>query len=174
MDNKSVREGYEELGVEGYYQKHKDDYHNPHEFIIHELVDYAVNHGYIQGSILDLCCGSGEVTTMLPKENVVGSDPYTANLYRKKTGRKAFDYSFKDIIQGSFEGQQFDTIICSFALHLCPESMLTSLLWRLGEISHKLIIITPHKRPNCELYSTNWVLVDEVIIDRVRLRRYLW
>jgi hypothetical protein len=54
---------------------------------------------------------------------------------------------------------------------LCPISLLPTVLWRLGEITNTLIIITPHKRPDCDNIS-NWILVDEILLDRVRMRIY--
>ena len=61
VDEHSVREGYDELGVDDFYRKHQEDYSNPHIKIVQELIHIGVEKGYINGKILDLCCGSGEV-----------------------------------------------------------------------------------------------------------------
>lgn len=58
----AVRNGYAELGVKNYYLKHSSDYTNPHEKIIHKLLKIAEENNYLGKKILDLCCGSGEVT----------------------------------------------------------------------------------------------------------------
>lgn len=172
MDEKSVREGYVNLGVDGYYKKHEKDYYNPHESIIKKLLLIAIEKNLIEDNILDLCCGSGEVTSFLKDYNVTGLDPYTALAYKERTGKNVLEYTFKDIALGKLSGYSFQTIICSFALHLCPESMLLTVLWRLGEISNRLIIITPHKRPDCDK-KAGWCLVEEIIVERVKMRIYL-
>lgn len=169
----AVRNGYAQIGVENYYIKHANDYSNPHELVVHKLLGIAKERNYIEGKVLDLCCGSGEVTRGLKQYNheVVGVDPYTIEAYYKRVGKRPVNLSFKDIIQGKLQ-EKFDSIVCSFALHLCEESMLPTLLWKLGEISNTLIVITPHKKPNCDNISS-WMLVDEIIVDRVRMRIYL-
>lgn len=148
----SVRAGYEKLGIEGYYKLHNEDYSNPHVSIIKELIDISNCIKYLGNSILDLCCGSGEITNILESIephsfNIEGLDPYTAPAYKKNTGKDCLVYNFKDIVQGALQNRRYDTIICSYAMHLCEESMLNNLLYQLGLIADTLIIITPHKRP---------------------------
>ena len=41
--------------------------------------------------------------------------------------------------------EEFDLIICSFALHLAPESMLPNILYNLN--TKHLLILSPHKKP---------------------------
>lgn len=159
--NNSVRAGYEELGVEDYYLKHSDDYSNPHINIIKAIFDNSECYNYIGTNILDLCCGSGEVTNILKNENfnnIEGLDPFTASAYKRNTGKKCLIYNFKDIVNGALNNKRYDTIICSYAMHLCEESMLNILLYQLSLIADTLIIITPHKRPKIacwwkEVYS---------------------
>ena len=62
---KSVRSGYEELGIEGYYKTHSADYNNPHIKELEYLLIQEINKDYFGTNILDLCCGSGEVTNIL-------------------------------------------------------------------------------------------------------------
>lgn len=171
MSERSVRDGYVELGVNDYYKKYGSDYRNPHEPIIRELLLILIQKNIIGKKILDLCCGSGEVTMMVKDYEVTGLDPYTAAAYKSRTGKELLELSFIDISKGKLSGK-YDSIICSFALHLCPQSLLPRLLWRLGEISNTLIIITPHKRPDCDNIS-GWFLVEEIMINRVRMRIYL-
>ena len=152
--NYSVRAGYEELGIEGYYKKHCEDYSNPHINLIKELIDTYNCIQYLGNNILDLCCGSGEITNILKDNNfnIEGLDPYTAPAYKKNTGKECLVYDFKDIVQGALQNRRYDTIICSYAMHLCEESMLNKLLYQLSLIANTLIIITPHKRPEVK----NW------------------
>ena len=161
----AIRNMYSELGVDEFYKEFGNEYKNPHSEIIKKLLaDVEVG-----DRVLDLCCGSGEVTRCFPEKDVIGCDPYTHKLYSKLTGREVLTYSFKDIALGALADYSFDTVICSFALHLCEDSMLNPVLYQLASISDKLIILTPHKRPVIKSY---WHLDREVIIDRVRLREY--
>lgn len=152
--------------------QHSSDYTNPHEKIIHKLLKIAEENNYLGKKILDLCCGSGEVTVALNKNKywVKGLDPYTGVAYYKRTGNTVMNLSFKDIVMGKLK-EEFDTVICSFALHLCEESMLPMLLWKLKEITSTLIVISPHKRPDCNNIS-GWFLVDEILLNRVRMKVY--
>jgi SAM-dependent methyltransferase len=169
----AVRNEYAKIGVENYYKKHSKDYRNPHEKIVHKLLEIAENKNYIGRNVIDLCCGSGEVTLGLKQYNhkITGVDPYTNLAYYNRTGCKAINLSFKDIVRGKLK-EHCDTIICSFALHLCEKSMLPFLLYRLGEITDTLIIISPHKRPDCDRIAS-WILVDDIIVDRVRMKVYM-
>jgi len=167
----AIRKVYEEHGVENYYLKNGGIYRNPHEKIIQKLVSVALIKGYIGEKILDLCCGSGEVTLALGDRDITGVDPYTDKAYFKRTGKELLPLSFEDICSGQLS-ESYDTVVCSFALHLCPKSLLPFLLWQIGQISDKLIVITPNKKPDCDNIS-NWILVEEIIESRVRMRVYL-
>lgn len=173
MDSKeSVRHGYENLGIEGYYKIHSEDYNNPHFLYIKRLVINYTNKNDIGHNILDMCCGSGEITTILNEVgeyNVEGLDPYTESAYVKNTGKECMKYSFKDIVCGALKNKRYDTVICSFAMHLCEESMLNMLLFQISLVTDRLIIITPHKRPEI----TNWFKLNcEMKYNKVKLRVY--
>ena len=161
----AIRNMYSELGVDEFYKEYGNEYTNPHADIIKKLLTGIDAGDYI----LDLCCGSGEVTRCFPDKHIIGCDPYTHELYKKLTNREVLTFSFKDIALGALAEYSFDTVICSFALHLCEESMLNPVLFQLAMITRKLIILTPHKRPYIKNY---WKLENELIIDRVRLREY--
>lgn len=167
---KSIRDGYLELGVDEYYKLHKNDYENPHKIIIQNLLDYAKKNWNIGNNLLDLCCGSGEVTISFLDYNIVGCDPYTFELYEKNTNKKCYNKTFQDIVENGLDNN-YDTILCSFAMHLCEESMLPILLYQLGLKAKQLIIITPHKRPNCNgIYG--WELVDKIKENKVSMILY--
>lgn len=175
IKNKSVRAGYEELGIEGYYKLHNKDYTNPHIKEIEYLLKQEIKKNYFGTNILDLCCGSGEVTNILrkyedtQKYNIEGLDPYTVRAYEKNTNNTCLIYDFKDIVQGALENKRYDTIICSFAMHLCEESMLNSLLYQLNLIANTLVIITPHKRPEINYW---WKETYRQKLNKVTLRTY--
>lgn len=167
----SVREGYDAVGVDTYYQRHANDYTNPHFHIIEKLLSSYLKNNNIGNDILDLCCGSGEITKVLLKNgsyNIVGSDPYTFQLYKNQTGKMCYQHTFKDIVSGKLIGQ-YDTIICSFAMHLCDTSMLNTLLYQLSLHTKKLIILTPHKRPEIKSWFR---LINSYELDRVKMKIY--
>ena len=170
MPNNAIRNEYAKIGVDKFYQLHSSDYRNPHEEIIKMLICTAQERGIVGKNVIDLCCGSGEVTMALNDCEVIGVDPYTSDAYYNRTGRKPIPLDFKNIAQGQLIGH-YDSVICSFALHLCPISLLPMVLWRLGEISNTLIIISPNKKPDCDNIS-GWILVDEILVDRVRMKVY--
>lgn len=169
----SVRAGYEKLGVEGYYKLHSEDYNNHHFYIIKDLLSNYILHNDIGNNILDMCCGSGEVTSILIEAsnnfNIEGLDPYTSSAYIKNTGLNCMKYNFTDILKGQLLNKRYDTIICSFALHLCDETMLSTVLYQLSLISNKLIIITPHKRPEINSW---WKEIYNNKKDKVTIRVY--
>lgn len=127
----------------------------------------------------DFCCGGGEVSMALKDlgyTNTIASDPFTQAAYAKNINKNCLDYTFMDIIKGKLTGV-YTSIICSFAMHLCPEKQLYSLVWQLFNHTNSLIIITPHKRPILEdLEGVNLVFEDFVLTKergkKVRLKCY--
>lgn len=139
---------YKKHGVDEFYRLHSHNYINPHKDRIENLLTEAKTIWNIKGSILDLCCGSGEVSRMFSECNVDGVDPFTKELYEANTNNNCIEMTFKDIVQNGFENR-YDFVICSYAMHLCERSMLPMLLYWISEASNNLIIITPHKKPDC-------------------------
>lgn len=167
----TLRGFYEEFGVDAYYEHHAGNYVNPHERHVQSLVRQADALGVLGNRVLDLCCGSGEVTRCLPHRECTGVDPYLGRIYSSRTGRPVFDWSFRDIAMGRLTGQ-YDSVICSFALHLCPLSLLPQVLWNLARLSAALVVLSPHKRPDCDGVAL-WTCVHEAVEERVRMRIYL-
>jgi SAM-dependent methyltransferase len=172
---KSVREAYAQFGVETWYSSHGDEYRNPHE----EGVRYAVAsfvRKFPPGRVLDLACGSGEVTLALRDlgvelERIDGCDPFTGAAYRERTGKEAHPWSFIELTRGL--QAEYGTVVCSFALHLCPPSWLPLLVRALASSSRALLVLTPHKRP--ELRSSWGMVLEEeryFVEHRVRARFY--
>ena len=167
----SIRAYYETHGVIQYYQTHGGNYSNPHESAIFKCLDVVFNkHKPCLDNVLDLACGNGVITSyLLATSNVVGIDPYTAVAYQNRVGKKALNYTFQKIGRGEIRDHKYDLIICSFALHLVEYSYLPSICYELAQISPKLLILTPHKRP---IIRWGWDLIDELVVDRVRARYY--
>ena len=171
----AIRPQYDEHGVAGYYADFGATYRNPHEPIIQRLLqDVALGWRLDLTNVLDLACGSGEVTLALRElgATVTGMDPYTQAAYLERTGLIAEPFSFEDIAAGVLEGRDYSLIVCSFALHLAEVSRLPMLLQQLARISPTLVVLTPHKRPTLRP-EWGWNLGNEVLEDRVRARRYM-
>lgn len=141
-------------GSAKYYEKNGDQYSNPHKYDIQRLVrkKLAPKNPFVKvnDQILDLACGSGEVTIVLKEigyKNITGIDPYTHLKYEEMTGLACKQFSFVDILEGALDDQRYDVIIVSYALHLVKETMLHSFCHKMAQISKKLIIISPHKFP---------------------------
>lgn len=173
-----IRNQYETLGVEEFYKQNGEKYRNPHELVISKVVEKAISDNLIGESVLDLCCGSGEITTLMGSRKTVGLDPYTSEAYKKRTGKSCVNLNFVQISNGDLKEEmkklnigKFDTIICSFALHLCPPSLLYRVLWQLRDASSSLIVISPNKKPNCDNIS-GWNRTNSFEIDRVKLIAY--
>lgn len=174
--DKAIRNLYQEQGVENYYRDSGAAYENPHfeqirTLLIHNKsrIDYS--------AVLDFCCGSGEVSLVLRELGfeTTASDPFTQEAYFKNFEKDCLSYSFDDIIKGKLEGK-YSAIICSFAMHLCPEKQLFPLVYNLFQHSSQLIIITPHKRPELEkLEGVSLNFEDFALTERgkkVRLKAY--
>jgi hypothetical protein len=148
---KALRAQYEEHGANEYYKSHASNYENPHFEEIKTLIVRNASR-FDASKVLDLSAGGGEISQILldlKLGEVQGCDPFTYELYEKNTGIPCLRHSFMDIIKG-VEMEQYSTIICSFAMHLCLEKDLFSLVWNLFESSKNIIILTPHKRPELE------------------------
>jgi SAM-dependent methyltransferase len=167
-----IRPKYEELGVEGYYSTHGSSYRNPHEKQIHALLETMLPHLDLS-NVLDLACGSGEVTIKLLEHGatVSGMDPYTQQAYLARTGLTAEQHSFEDIAGGSLAGRGYSLVVCSFAMHLCEPSRLPNLVYNVAQISPKLLILSPHKRPRFKP-EWGWQLEVETEFERVKARLF--
>jgi SAM-dependent methyltransferase len=172
--DEKIRPQYERHGVEGYYAEFGASYSNPHEPHIRRLLERLIPEWHLDlSSVLDLACGSGEVTTTVLEHGgtVTGIDPFTFEAYRARTGLEAERWSFEEIADGALEGRRFGLIVCSFALHLVEVSRLPMVVFQLAQIAEALLILTPHKRPNLKP-DWGWHLEAEILEARVRARLY--
>lgn len=169
----SVREAYDTLGVEGWYAAEGAAYRNPHEDAVVRALDAAVDAWRPDlSAVLDLACGSGEVTLALRARGagrIDGVDPFTGPAFRERTGQEAEALTFADVAAGALEGRSWSLVVCSYALHLAEPSRLPGVAFALARVAPELWVLTPHKRPELRWA---WRLVDERVVDRVRARRY--
>lgn len=181
IDNKNfgtdIRGNYTVLGVDDFYDKIGDDYNNPHLEYIEKCIEKIIEDKNITfNDVLDLGAGNGEVTNILKKSKIdnpkiIGCDPYLYKQYENNTGEKCLDFSFEDIHRGAIDHMKFDTIICSYSLHLCNESILPDLLWKLSLISNNLIIISPNNKPKIKK-ENGWKLEDNFKNGKSKCRIY--
>lgn len=159
-----IRNQYKQMGVEQFYKKNANTYENPHEPIIKSHLNQLIRSGELsRGKVLDLCCGTGQVTKHLQSQgfrDISGIDPFTNVEYQKRTNCRAYNYDFRYIAQKGLR-EKYDTIICSFALHLCPESLLPQVLWSLSQSCKKLIIISPNKKPEIKVFFRETKMIKE-------------
>jgi SAM-dependent methyltransferase len=171
----AIRHQYEQLGAQAFYEQHGADYRNPHEAAIGAVLRAVVPEwGLDLTHVLDLACGSGEVTLVLRDlgaEQIDGVDPYTDAAYLARTGQVAEALGFEQIAEGALVGRSYSLLVCSFAMHLLPVSRLPALLFRLAELTPYLLILTPHKRPEIKR-AWGWELAQELVLERVRARLY--
>jgi SAM-dependent methyltransferase len=173
-EHEKIRPLYEAYGVTGYYGQFGAMYSNPHETQIRILLERLISEWHLNlSSVLDLACGSGEVSSVVLGHGgaVTGIDPFTFEAYRARTGLEAEQFSFEDIANGALEDRRFSLIVCSFALHLVEASRLPKLAFQLAQTADTLLILTPHKRPNLK-QEWGWNLEVEVLETRVRARLY--
>jgi len=171
----SIRQYYVDLGVKTYYQEHGSEYQNPHETRVKNVLNEILTNWQLDTTkVLDLACGSGEVTLALMEKNIKnieGIDPYTYEAFEKRTKMKCKPYMFEDIVKGKLSDSRYSLIVCSYAMHLASDEILPVLCIQLSLIAKQLVIITPHKKPEIES-AWGWELQDEIVLDRTRARFY--
>jgi SAM-dependent methyltransferase len=165
VKEKGFRKKYSQ-GVPEYYTK-CSRYSNPHSIKFDGLIKklllwlpYNLYEKSKETPVLDLACGSGEVTKVLVANgigNVVGLDPFLAEQFASETGKSVFNNSFEDICRGVVPlAANYSIVICSYALHLCGDSLLPLLLDSLKNITSYLCVITPHGLPLIP-EKTGWI-----------------
>ena len=176
MSQDSIRKRYERYGAEPYYRQFGAQYRNPHELAVRRAVQEAVAAwGLNLTRVLDLACGSGEVTLALRDDlgatAIEGLDPYTGAAYQARTGQPAEALTFEAIAGGALDGRRYSLVVCSYALHLVSPSRLPRLAYQLSRVAGALLVLTPHKRPHLRP-EWGWALAGDMVVDRVRARCY--
>lgn len=167
----SIRNKYELLGPKNYYLNHSNEYENPHSERIIKSLNYIKSRIEV-GYFLDLSCGNGVVSEYLLNNgynNFKGCDPYFSKIYKDKFKKECFNSSFEDISKNGLY-EKFETIICSYALHLCPKSYMNNLLYNLSMSCMNFIVISPSKYPTID--EDFFQLQESKIIDRTHIRIY--
>jgi hypothetical protein len=167
----AIRTEYEKCGVDNFYKNCKN-YSNPHLLDIRNAIIKLDYNNF--GSILDLSAGSGQITnilTNLGQFNISGSEPYLFDEYVKNTSKSCLNFTFSDIQLGKLNYDKFDTIICSYALHLCEQSILPDVLWNLSLISKRLIILSPNNKPVIN-QENGWIFVDKFKEGKTKIKIY--
>ena len=174
-DISSIRSKYVQLGVQEYYQSEGENYSNPHEQRVVNLLNTVWQDWDLpMENVLDLATGNGEVTNALINRGVTdctGCDPFTYRAFEKRLGRTCLRYSFEDIIEGCFSDRRFRIVVCSYAMHLASDSKLPVLALNLALSSHLMLILTPHKRPVLK-EEWGWILDREMKIERTKAVLY--
>jgi hypothetical protein len=172
FEDYSIRSEYEKSSVDDYYKTKSHEYSNPHKVRVEKCLDYLIDN-YEIDNFLDLSCGDGLVSDYLSGlgfNNFSATDPYFCDIWNKKfNDKKCYSLSFEDISKNGLP-ERFDTIICSYALHLCEKSHLNNLLYQLSLSCDKLVVISPSKYPI--LTQDYFKIIDNNIIDRTHIKIY--
>jgi hypothetical protein len=172
FEDYSIRGEYEKSSPDDYYKTKSHEYSNPHKHRIQKCLDYLIDN-YEIDDFLDLSCGDGLVSDYLQKRGFTdfsATDPYFCDIWNKKfVDKKCYSLSFEDISKNGLP-ERFDTIICSYALHLCEKSHLNSLLYQLSLSCDKLVVISPSKYP--QINEDFFELIDYKIVDRSHIKIY--
>lgn len=172
FENFSIRSEYEKSSPEKYYKTKSDEYENPHKERIQKCLDYLMDKINI-GRFLDLSSGDGLVTDYLENKGYKDfklSDPYFYDIISSKWGKeKTIKLSFEDISKFGLD-ENFDTIICSYALHLCEKSYLNNLFYQLSKSCNYFVVISPSKYPIID--ETFFKIIDHKIIERSHIKIY--
>lgn len=164
----SIRSEYQKFGPNSYYKNFNKSYQNPHSGRVEKCLDWCLSKIEIK-NFLDLGCGNGIVSEYLNKNGIndfEGCDPYFQEIYQSETGHKCHELSFEDISKNGL-GNRYDSIICSYSLHLCPVSYFNNLLYNLSTSCNHLVVISPSKYPTISEY---FELIDSNIIERTHIR----
>jgi hypothetical protein len=175
-DPPAIRPLYEEHGATEYYRAHGATYRNPHEPIVRALIQQAAHDFPFNRSagVLDLAAGSGEATLALRElgcTSIDALDPFTGQAYSERTGQHCESISFEEVARGVLASRRYELCVCSFALHLAPNSVLPNLCFQLALICKTLWVLTPHKRPHLK-EEWGFKMRNEILLSRVRLRVY--
>jgi hypothetical protein len=158
---------------------HCDTYKNPHSKkfgpIIKKVIKWLPFNLILESQnypVLDLACGTGEVTIQLMDNNIhhiVGIDPFLATSYSERTSKPVLQNSFEDIYQKRIILERYSIVFCSYALHLCED--LHALLEILKCYTQYLCVLTPHGLPIIPIES-GWIRNFDFKYSNVKVYLY--
>ena len=161
------------------FYSHCNKYKNPHSKkfgpIIKKVIQWLPFDLSIESQkcpVLDLACGTGEITIQLMNQNidhVVGIDPFLATSYSENTSKPVLQNSFEDIYQEKILLEKYSIVFCSYALHLCEDP--SALLEVLKRYTQYLCVVTPHGLPIISLES-GWVRIFDFKYSNIKVYLY--
>lgn len=156
--NKSIFQGYRELGVDNFYALNSHSYQNPHENDIKVCLSALFD--FSRTSFVDLACGEGLVTKYLlsknPSLDCYGVDKYLSKRYEEETGKPCFSFSFEQIADLKCNLEQKQTLVISYALDLIKPSYLNKFLYACAYTGFSDMLII---RPNGHIIeSEHWIV----------------
>ena len=166
---------YQEQGVENYYKNHGNDYSNPHFTNIAYIFPKVLKAIVIgkQASILDLACGSGEITRLLidhgySAERIVGMDPYTKQSYESNTPCKCIGKSFSNLVAGDLSEERYDVVVCSYAVHLIEPESLFGFMLEMSTITSQFVVLTHMRKFEVKHYM--WRTEQEIYFPQEKIK----
>ena len=160
-----IRDEYSKLGVQNFYKQNKNSYINPHLDNIHLCLDWVIEKIDIT-KFIDLGCGNGEITTFLNTKSItdgIGIDLCLCDVYSKNTDKKCINVSFEEIATNGLNIKT-QTIICSYALHLCESSYFNNLMYNLSTNCEYFVLISPSKYPI--INNDYFEIIDKIKINK--------
>jgi len=164
-DVKDISNHYRAMGVDGFYEKHAQDYDNPHKEDIHSLLSEFWEPEWTNIRICDLGCGDGLVTKWMmanhPGCTAVGIDKWMAKRYTEETGFPSFKLDFHQFASDMYPNgtglekpgdpkskfnDNYDLIICSYAFDLIRESMQHHWMYKLSQFTDRVLLIRPNRK----------------------------
>lgn len=161
----SVYDEYSLHGVQSYYKQFSNNYYNPHELSIIDVLNTNIKKYLNKNmSVLDFACGDGLISRYIRNNfnNIIveGSDPYFNNIYT------TYKLSFDDVICGKLI-KCYDIIICCYAFHLLDFKKRHDFLTQLSLITKMFIIISPSKKIHID--HSLWTIIENVRINKISI-----
>lgn len=132
------------LDPQSYYRDCAEEYENPHAAGIRYVIDRHMH--WLQGSVLDMGCGSGLATMVLwswsCRHEIKGIDaePAMIERYKRETEHDGTVAHFWD------ELPHAESAVFCYSLHLCPASRAPMVGFRLNEAGvQRVIVVSPLK-----------------------------
>jgi SAM-dependent methyltransferase len=150
-----------DLSPKEYYKLHHGSYNNPHSPGIRYVVDKHMHH--LHGTVLDLGCGNGLASMILwsYSNEIIGvdSEPGMIDRYQQETMHRGVVGDFWDPLPKA------DSAVFCYSIHLCPESRVSMVDYRLCEAGVTSIIVVSPLKARGETWPSFQCIEESV--DRV-------